>query len=122
MRLPLPEGCQPLVFGQVLQGMRPEDAPLEGEKNDPMMPIAWVKSYTGKNGTQGRVFTTTMGSSTDLENASVCRMLVNAAYWCTGLEDKIDGSSNVDIVGEFKPLPFKFGGFQHGIKPTDHVL
>lgn len=122
VRLPLPEGCRPLVFGQILKGMRPDDAPLEGDKNDPMMPVAWIKSYSTEDGKQGRVFTTTMGSSTDLENAGVRRMLVNAAYWSMGLEDKIDGSSNVDIVGEYKPLPFKFGGFQRGMKPTDHAL
>ena len=37
-----PADCTPLVLGQVLQGMKPTDAPVEGKKNDPMMPVAWV--------------------------------------------------------------------------------
>ena len=51
-----------------------------------------------------------MGASQDLEREGTRRMLVNAAYWALGMEDKIPSKSVVDIVGEFKPLPFKFGG------------
>src|SRR5439155_17407687 len=58
----------PLVLGQVLQGMKSTDAPAEGKKNDPMIPVAWVKTYTGKQGKAARVFTTTMGAATDLES------------------------------------------------------
>ena len=50
-----------LVHGQVLTGMSANDNPLPGKKNDPMMPISWT-AYKG-----GRVFTTTMGASQDLE-------------------------------------------------------
>src|SRR5262245_16256628 len=45
VRLPLPGDCKPLVLGQVLDGMNPNDKPVEGEKNNPMMPIAWTKTY-----------------------------------------------------------------------------
>jgi len=120
VRLPLPEGCQPLVMGEILTGMKSEDPPLAGEKNSPMMPVAWVRSFTGTSGKTTRVFTTTMGAAQDLQNAGVRRMLVNATYWTLGLEDKIDPSSNVDLVGEFAPSAFKFGGFVKGLKPSDH--
>ena len=50
----------------VLEGMQPTDEPLEGVKNNPMMPMAWTRTYQGVNGTVGRVFTTTMGAATDL--------------------------------------------------------
>src|SRR3954470_20835943 len=63
VRLPLPGDSKPLVLGQVLEGMKPTDKPVEGKVNDPMMPIAWVKNYTGANGKVARVFTTTMGAS-----------------------------------------------------------
>jgi hypothetical protein len=124
VKLPLAKGFKPLVMGQVLVGMKPDDAPLEGEKNNPMMPVAWIhEAALDSTPADGRrVFTTTMGSSTDLESEGVRRMLVNAAYWCVGLADKIGDKSNVELVGEYKPSPFKFGGFKKGVKPSDHAL
>lgn len=117
--LPLPGDSKPLVMGQVLEGMKPDSKPVEGKKNDPMMPVAWVKSYKGQSGKIARVFTTTMGASQDLEAEGTRRMLVNACYWALAMEDKIPSRSVVDIVGEYKPLPFKFGGFKKGVKPSD---
>ncbi len=122
VRLPLSGDSRPLVLGQVLVGMKPDDKPLEGKKNDPMMPVAWTKSYTGTSGKTSRVFTTTMGASQDLEAEGTRRMLVNAAYWAVGLEEKIPEKSNVEIVGEFKPTKFAFNGAKKGVKPSDHVL
>jgi hypothetical protein len=84
-----------------------------------MMPVAWVKSYTGAPGKTARVFTTTMGAAQDLENEGLRRLLVNACYWALGMESKIPARTNVDLVGDYKPLPFKFGGFAKGIKPSD---
>jgi type 1 glutamine amidotransferase len=117
VHLPLPEGCQPLVMGQVLTGMKPSDEPVTGPKNNPMMPIAWTKTYQGKERT-GRVFTTTMGASQDFESEGLRRLLVNACYWAVSLEDKIPAHSKVDIVGEFHPHPFRGGGFEKGQKPS----
>ena len=122
VRLPLPGDSTPLVLGQVLEGMKSDDKPFEGKKNDPMMPVAWVKTFTGAEGKTARIFTTTMGSSTDLQSEGVRRMLVNAVYWAVGLEDKIDPKSNVELVGEYAPSPFRFGGFQKGVKPSDLAI
>ncbi|MFN0051191.1 MAG: ThuA domain-containing protein [Planctomycetales bacterium] len=122
VRLPLPGDSQPLVLGQVLEGMKFDDPPLAGEKNSPMMPVAWTKSYKTKSGKSARVFTTTMGASQDLETEGTRRMLVNACYWGLGMEDRIPAKSNVDLVGTYKPLPFKFGGAKKGVKPADHSL
>lgn len=122
VRLPLPGDSKPLVMGQVLVGMKPDDKPVEGKQNAPMMPIAWVKSYTVPGGTTGKAFTTTMGASTDLQSEGVRRLLVNATYWAAGLEDKIPDKAVVDLVGDYKPNPFKFGGFTKGLKPADHKL
>jgi hypothetical protein len=47
------------------------------------------------------------------------RMLVNACYWCVGLEDQIPEKSCVEIVGEFDPTPFGFGKHVKGVKPAD---
>jgi len=119
VRLPLPEGCQPLVLGQVLSGMKPSDPPVSGSKNNPMMPIAWAKTYKGGNNQIGRVFTTTMGASQDFASEGLRRLLVNACYWAAGLEDQIPAKSKVNIVGEFHPHPFGGDGFEKGRKPAD---
>jgi hypothetical protein len=119
VRLPLPGDSKPLVLGQVLAGMKPTDEPVAGKQNDPMMPVAWVKTYTGQSGKAARVFTTTMGASQDLQSEGLRRLLVNACYWAVGLEDKIPARSNVGLVGEYKPLPFGFGTFKKGVEPAD---
>lgn len=120
VNLPLPGDSQSLVLGQVVArageydenelnyGMRASDKqPVEG-KNDPMMPIAWTKTYTD-NGNQGRVFSTTMGSAADLANAPLRRLVVNGVYWAVGLEKKIPyRGAKVDIVGKFKPSAYGF--------------
>lgn len=121
VNLPLPGDSKPLVLGQVLVGMKADDKPLEGPKNDPLMPVAWTKTYKGSSGKVSRVFTTTMGASTDLVSEGTRRMLVNATYWSLGLEDQIPAKSKVDIVGKFEPIPFKFGGYAKGKKPADYA-
>jgi hypothetical protein len=122
VRLPLPGDSKPLVLGQVLEGMQPADKPVTGPRNDPMMPIAWVKTYTGAAGKAARVFTTTMGASQDLQSEGLRRLLVNAAYWAVGLEDRIPDKAKVDLVGEYKPRPFRGDGFQTGLHPSDLAI
>ncbi len=122
VRLPLPGDCKPLILGQVLKGMHPTDPPVTGagSKNDPLMPVAWVKSYSVKEGKAGRAFATTMGASQDLESEGLRRLLVNACYWAVGLEDAIPAKSDVGLVGEYSPRPFKFNGFAKGLRPRDY--
>jgi type 1 glutamine amidotransferase len=122
IRLPLPGDSQPLVLGQVLVGMKPDDKPVEGPQNDPMMPIAWTRTYTGSAGKPARVFASTIGAANDLATEGTRRLLVNACYWAVGLEDKIPEKSKVELVGEYQPSNFKFNGFKTGVKPEDHAL
>ena len=119
VRLPLAAGAQALVLGQVLEGMAPTDAPVAGKVNDPMMPVAWTRTYTGARGKPARTFTTTMGSAQDLLNEGFRRLLVNASYWALGMEGKIAAGSSVDLVGTYDPLPFRFGGAAKGVKPSE---
>ncbi len=105
---------KPVVMGQVLVGMNPDD---EVNTDKAFMPIAWTKSYTGAEGKTSRIFTTTMGHGHDLKNEGVRRMLVNACYWALGMEDQIPAKSNVDLVGEYDPLPIGFGKHRTGMKP-----
>lgn len=117
VNLPLSGDAHTVFEGQILTGMNSDDDPVTDKRNDPLMPIGWTRSYKG-----GRTFTTTMGSADDLPSEGVRRMLVNAAYWCAGLEDKIDPDSNLAIVGDFEPTRFGFGKFIPGKKPSDYDL
>lgn len=96
----LPAGCTPLLDGQPLKGRKPDDAP---NPDLIALPVAWVKTWTGNTGKTARVFHTTMGSAEDYRNPGLRRLTVNAAYWCLGLEEKIDPASKVDLVGEYEP-------------------
>ena len=78
----LPDSATVLLNGAVLAGMNPDDEPVKGKKNDPMMPLAWVKEFKSKSGVEARIFCTTMGASTDFESEGVaainrkCQFLV----------------------------------------------
>jgi type 1 glutamine amidotransferase len=120
--LPLPGDSKPVVLGQVVEGMNPTDPPAR-EKNDPMMPVAWTKTYAGKDGKTGRVFTTTMGAATDLVADGTRRMVVNGIYWALGMEDQIPKEgTHVALVGEYNPTKFGFKGYKKGVRPADHKM
>ncbi len=112
VRLPLPEGCRTLLLGEVTDGMTPDAPAAAGAVNDPMMPVAWTKTYQG-----GRVFTLTMGSAQDFENAGLRRLLVNAVYWALGREGEIRPDFDVEPVAPYKGTPFGFGKHVRGRKP-----
>ncbi len=125
VRLPLPKGSQHIVMGAVLKGMKVDDPPVEGKKNNPMMPVSWTKTYKIPGGKEGKVFTTTMGSSSDLVSEGTRRMMVNAVYWTLGMEVP-KGGTKADIVGEFKWTKYSFHRGDHfikqGVKPADHKM
>ncbi len=126
-----PADATRLVMGEVLTGMSPADPPVTeyeisrgGKKiltrpNDPMMPIAWIREFTGRNGKKSRVFTTTMGAATDLVSEGTRRMIVNGALWAVGLERRIPKRANVTLVGDYRPTPFGFGKYRRGLRPAD---
>ena len=126
VRLPLMEGCEALVLGQVVTGMDPSDAPAPAaedpktkqvvDKNAPMMPVAWVRTHRSASGKDARVFTTTMGGALagrrDWDSVGMRRLLVNAAYWCVGLEERIASEPDVRLTMEGNP-------FKKGVSPDD---
>ncbi|MHC4909226.1 MAG: ThuA domain-containing protein [Planctomycetota bacterium] len=123
VRLPLPGDSMPIVLGAVLGGMSPDDRPVEGPQNEPMMPIGWTKTYAVEEGPRGRVFSSTLGAANDFTAIGSRRMIVNAAYWALGMEDAIPATgTNVDLVGAYEPSNFSFGGHRKGVKPADHAL
>lgn len=117
-----------LLRGQVLRGMSPDDPPASYKKkratdkqeqdiNDPMMPIAWTRERPNEYGKRFRVFCTTLGSATDLQNEGLRRLLVNAVYW--SLNKNIPDKADVDYVAPYKPSAYGFNGFRKGVKPAD---
>ncbi len=107
---------RPLVLGQPLVGLKPDD---KADERKPPVPIAWIKTFTGREGKAARVFTTTMGYGDDFKEEGVRRMFVNACYWAVGLEDQIPAKSDVTLVGSYTPRPSDFGGYRRGVKPAD---
>lgn len=126
-----PADAKILLRGIVLKGMKPEDAPADYKKkratdkqeqgvNEPAMPVAWKLDHKNEAGKTNKVFTTTMGSATDLANEGLRRVVVNAALSLTGIEVPASGA-DVTLVGAFEPTMYGFNGAKKGVKPADHV-
>jgi trehalose utilization protein len=120
-----------LVRGIVLKTLTADSEPADYKKprstdkveqgvNDPAMPIAWTRMNKNANGTTNRIFTTTMGAATDLENEGLRRLIVNAVYWGLGLN--VPQKADVTIVDEYKPSFYGFDGFRKGLHPSDFEL
>ena len=123
-----PADAKILVRGQVLQGMKPDDQPADYKKkratdkeeqgvNDPAMPVVWTREVRNDAGKTNRILCTTLGSSTDLVNEGLRRLIVNTAYAFTGLE--VPARAGVALVGEYTPSFYGFGGFTKGVRPAD---
>lgn len=121
VHLPLPGDSTPVVLGEVTETMEPDSAPVAA-KNNPMMPIAWTRTYTGAAGKPARVFASTIGAATDFAYEGTRRLLVNGVYWALGLEKEIPPVNNVEFV---RPFPASMYGerkseeYQPGIRPSD---
>ena len=117
----LPKTANILLFGQVLDGMKPDSEPVKGKINDPMMPLAWTTTYSSKAGHANRIVCTTMGAATDFESKGLRRMIVNATYWCLDMAVS-EKPVNVDYVGNYNPTNFGFGNYQKGRTATFYDL
>ncbi len=102
----LPASAEVLMYGQVLSGMKPTDAPLPGEKNEPMMPLVWTKSYRMPEGDEGTVVCSTIGASVDLQSEDLRRLLVNSIYSGVGLE--VPEKADVPLPATYRPTYFGF--------------
>ena len=107
VKLPLKD-CTPLVLGEVTETLKPDSKAVGGKKNDPMMPVAWTKTYTGAEGKEARVFVSTMGSAEDFAYEGTRRLFVNGILWAVGLEGKIPDKTDVELVGGYKPSQYGF--------------
>jgi hypothetical protein len=95
-----------LFHGHVLPGLNRTDPPVTDGRNDSPMAWAWFKTYKAPSGKTGRSFCLTAGASVDWLEEDLRRLVVNAVYSLTGLEEKIPPRNNVDFVGAYKPTAF----------------
>ena len=109
-----------LLRGQVLAGTTPDAPPEATGKNNPLRPLVWTRVHRNEAGRTNNVFCTTMGSSTDLRDESLRRLLVNSVYW--GLNLEVPAKADVRLVGDYKPTAYNFNGFKKGVKPEDLQL
>lgn len=144
VRLPMQESVTPLVLGQVINrpgefdendlffGMRSTDNEVATvnpatktpyNPNDPLMPIAWTKSYQLPDGQPGQSFTSTIGASSDMLNEGVRRLMVNAVYHL--LEMDVPAKADVAVVGTFEPTAYSFHDDAYfdslNLKVSDHA-
>jgi len=120
-----PADAKILLRGQSLAGLKPDSPPANYEKNgqginNPMMPIAWTRSYKNSAGKTNAVFCTTMGDATDLESEGLRRLVVNAVYQGFGLP--VPGKADVTYVDPYEPSFYSGGGFRKGMRPQDLAL
>lgn len=96
-----------LMRGAVTATLDPASKAIDGPKNNPMMPVAWLREYTAPNGTtKGKAFCTTMGASVDFNNEDLRRMVVNAVYFLTGGD--VPAKADVALVDPFEATMFGF--------------
>jgi hypothetical protein len=120
-----------LMYGQVLNGMKPDDSPATWEKkwgldkalhgaNEPMMPVAWIRENKAESGKTNRVFCSTYGAATDFLNEDLRRLVINSVYWGFNLE--VPTKADVTYVDEYKPAAYGAKTYRKGIKPEDHAI
>lgn len=95
-----------LLRAAVTESLDPKSPNIEGPKNDPMQPFAWLHPYVSPSGTKGKSFCTTGGASVDLANEDLRRLLVNAVYYLT--EHPVPEKADVDYVDPYYPSFFGF--------------
>lgn len=96
-----------LMRGAVTESLDPASAIIDGEKNEPMQPLAWLHTYTTPDGKgTGRSFCTTAGASVDFVSEDLRRMVVNAAYHLTGRD--VPSEADVEFVDPFYPSFYGF--------------
>jgi mono/diheme cytochrome c family protein/glucose/arabinose dehydrogenase len=104
-----------LLRGAVTESLSPDSKMLDGPKNNPMMPLAWLKTYPtpdGKN--EGNIFATTGGAAYDLQEQSARRLIVNASYYLLDMD--VPQQANVDYIDTFEPSFFGFQDTDYFIK------
>ncbi|MCM8537199.1 MAG: c-type cytochrome [Lentisphaeraceae bacterium] len=116
---PDPSKCTILLRGGVTETLKPDSA-LVDAKNKPMQPIAWVREYKNAKGSVNRIFTTTMGSSQDLLDESLRRLVANGILW--GLKISVPKMLDVNLPGEYNPREYSNNKYKKNTPPEGFIL
>jgi len=113
-----PDDITVLQRGEVTETLEPSSGPVAA-KNDPMQPITWIREYKTEKGTTNKIFTTTMGAASDLDDANLRRLIVNACYW--GLDLPIPEQAEDRVPASYQPTFYGFNTYKKNTKPLDHI-
>ena len=84
----------------------------------PRMPLVWLRERALPGDRRQRVLCSTIGAAVDLRCEDLRRLLVNAVYWCAGLEAEIPARAEVEPLRPYEPTMFGFGSFLRGLRPS----
>ena len=101
--------------------MTPDASPVDGPKNNPMHPIAWLRVRDAGQPPPQRIFATTMGAAQDWSSEDLRRLFLNAAFWTLGMESQIPSEGlEAGLLGQWEPSAFGFQAFRRGLTPADY--
>ena len=115
-----------LLRGAVTESLEPASKNLDGPKNNPMMPLVWMREYTAPNGTaKGKALCTTLGASVDFADEDLRRLIVNGVFHLTGL--KVPEKAEVSYIDSFTPTNYSAINAvdyykTRNLKPDDYML
>ena len=114
-----PESMDVLLRGIVTETLEPDSKAVEGKKNSPTQPVAWTSIHKNDDGKTNKIFNTTMGAASDLDDANLRRLVVNGCFWSLGL--KVPAKANADVPSGYKPGFYGFRKKSKGKKPVEFI-
>ncbi|MCC9602419.1 hypothetical protein LOC67_17860 [Stieleria sp. JC731] len=116
---------QILLRAAVTESLDPSSENIDGEKNSPMQPFAWVHQYQSPSGATGQAFCTTGGASVDFVDEDLRRLIVNSVYFLTDRD--VPEKASVAFVDAYYPTFYGFirekGYWKNlGIQPEDFAI
>ncbi len=91
-----------LLEGQITENLNPDSKELtEDKKGAVRQACAWTRKFKHQNGNISKIFTTTMGSSEDLTDENLRRLVINSVYY--GLDLEVPKKANVDYISKYIP-------------------
>jgi hypothetical protein len=101
-----PDNATILMLGAVTASLDPASENIDGPKNDPMQPFVWLREYRSPKGKVGKVLGTTAGASVDFECVDLRRLIVNGAYFLTGMS--VPDEADVTPIDKYQPSFYGF--------------
>jgi len=102
-----------LLEGQITENLNPDSKELtEHKKGSVRQACAWTREFKHENGNVSKIFTTTMGSSEDLNDENLRRLVINSLYY--GLDLEVPEKANVDFVSKYIPTFYGTKDFPEG--------